>query len=680
MNIVQWAAALPLPLAFAGILWIGGGALIWLARGRSPVLVVFGSPIVAVVLVGGVAVAQMWFEFAFGWAALAVAFVVAAVIALTAGLLAGRTRGWWSNPTPGGTDERDSADGIPDRPGWAECASILVGSSVLGLTVLWLATDGRLDLVSQTWDAIFDANAVRFGFETSNVAPTHLTTFPYPDASRGSYYPATFHALCVLYMQLAGTNAVVPTNVVAGLVGGALWPSAAVLGATWLMGSRRWVLRGAAVLAWGFYAAPWSALGWGVLWATSMAGAVSAIALAGLAQVLGWGLAPRPWRVGLLVTGLGMCLLGFMHPRVLVIFLVLAVGLWCWTFGGRALRARRAQRPWRMTASVALAPVVGLIYCVLFVARGIEAREWLVDEPLPIEMLQHLANGVTGSPPQLITAALVLVGAWLAVRRGLSGLVVLWLGVVALDVITATMQGNFAVNGLARFWYNDRHRVLPLTAFPALVLALVAVQRLRILRVAHERAHVRTPQAARARRSVTTTLRRPWVVMAVALLIVANGVVAAVAGLRVSYAKAANDPKESLVSPEEIALYRTIADIVPKDERIMNNANDGSALLYAYVDRRPIFLVAGVRGSTYNSTSAFARFNVLSRHDFCVLVHEDHLGWLYDGGRAYSRGVILEEKAPGLKVPPGGHWALTKVLSKGGRTLYKITGCGPLGG
>jgi len=680
VSIIGWASALSLPLVYAAILWAGGAGLVWLGRGRSPLVVVFGAIPVAVVLVGSLGLAQMWFDYPFGWLALGVAYLLAALLAIALGVVVERTKGWWNRSPRVVTEAPDDPRGIRDRVRWLEGVGILAMSTIMGLSVLWLATDGLLDMVSQTWDAMFDSNAVRFGFDHQNVSPTLLSSFPYPDGTRGSYYPSTFHALCVLYMQLAGTDAVIPTNVVAGLIGGTIWPSATILASAYAVGARRWVLWASAVLAWGFYAAPWSSLGWGVLWATALAAAVSPIALAGMVSLLGWSPVDRPWRLSALVTAVGLGFVGFMHPRILVIIVVVGAGLWVWTFAVRAVRARQSGTPWRLDGALAAAPVPVVLFVVFFVARGIEARQWLVEDSLPVEFAMHLANGVTGSLPQLGTAILVLLGAWWALRSGRSGLAVLWLGVLVLDIITARFQGNFAVNGLARFWYNDRHRVLPLTAFPALLLALVAVGHLRTRWLARSKAGaVARPADVQHREVRARWLPTGAVVVALAsALVVANGLAAAVRGLRVSYANAANDPKASLVSPQEIALYHRIAEIVPRDERIMNNANDGSALLYAYVDRQPIFLIAGVRGSTYNSTSAFERFNTLSHHDFCVLVHEDHLGWLYNGGRAYSGGVILEEKASGLKIPPEGHWALTPVLVEGERTLYKITGCGPL--
>ncbi len=651
---VAWATDIAPALAFAGLLWLGGAGIARLAGARSASTVVYSALPIAVVVVGLVGVTQMWFQFAFGWVAVAVAFALAGVAALVAGLGWRRLPSRWiaTGPAP----ER--------RAGWWLSLALLLGSLLLGLTVVWLASAGTFEVVSQTWDAMFDANAVRYGFETSNLSPTHLAVFPLPQPAVASYYPSTFHAVCVLFMQLAGTDAVVPTNVVAGLIAGGLWPSAAVLGASFTAGRSRWVTLSAAVLSWGFYAAPWSPLGWGVLWATSMAAALAPVALAGLIQTFGFGLVRRPLPLSAAVAVGGIALVGLMHPRTVVIILVLAVGLWAWSFGARSLRARAVGEPWTRWAVLTFLPAPLLLFAVFFVDRGMEARLWPVERPLWAELGSHLVNGVVGSWPQPITAALVLAGAWWAIRHGRAGAAVLWGGAVILDVTTAAIQGNYAVNGLARFWYNDRHRVLPLTAWLALLLALYAVAAL------HDRWRHGGLRMVGLGQTSSGAL-----VVGLAALVVLNGSLAAGRALWGSLAGAANNPVTSLVSPDEIRFYREVAQVVPPQERIMNNANDGSALLYAYQNRRPIFLIGGVRGSTHNAASAFDRFITLNKHDLCTFVAEDHVYWLLDGGRAFSGTVIKEQQAPGLRVPPGGHWALTPVLSSSAGTLYEITGC-----
>lgn len=618
-----------LPLVYVAALWAIGVIISAAAGARDGVVLAGSGLLVSTALAAVVGVAQAFVWFPFGWGAFLAAGAAAAVLAALGGVTLRRLLPRVVAPVSAWNAQKWTA--------LAWTALGLLVSSTLAFSVVWVAGGRTLETVSQTWDAIFDANAVRFAADSGTIAPTRLTAFAFEEVGQG-YYPSTFHTLAMLFMRLAGADAVVATNVVAGLIGGGIWVSAVVLGTRYVLGRSWRITLAAGICSWGFYTGPWGPLGWGVLWATALAASVAPLALAGGAALLGVTPARHDRIAAGAVTAGGLGFLALLHPRVAVIVMVLLGGLAIWVFGARALTAARTGS---RTAAVGYAVLVAslgaaFLVVVLFVGRHSEstiARYWPPDRSAATEVRQWLLNGTLDTRPQLITAVLVMLGLVLVLlgrgaNRGLRWLGVLYLGAIALDLGTAIFQGVFVVNGLARFWYNDRHRVMALVAFPAILLCVVAVRWL-----------------------AGWWRQRSWpglgaVAIVGALVVVANGAYAARGGLAVSYENAANDPRASLVSPQEREFFDEIADVVAPTDRILNNANDGSALLYAYEDRHPLFLVAGNRGSTTYSRALWEGFTDTDPVELCVRLTHDNVRWVLNNGPAYAAGVILPMDAP----------------------------------
>lgn len=159
-----------------------------------------------------------------------------------------------------------------------------------------------------------------------------------------------------------------------------------------------------------------------------------------------------------------------------------------------------------------------------------------------------------------------------------------------------------------------------------------------------------------------------------AAIVLAMGTGCAIPYMSERYIQAASSPTLSLITPEEVAAFRRVAEIVPEGDRILNNANDGSALLYAYVNRKPTLLIAGLAGSTPNSEYLRDQLILLEPSNICKLMRADGIRWIINNGRAYSNGVIDEATSPRLQIPPG--FPLTTERMRMGHTvLFELTGC-----
>lgn len=644
-----------MPFLFLAAVWAVGAivALAWL--GPRNVLWVYAAAPVSVVVVVALGLLQVFWHFTFGWVPV---LVVAAGLALLG--VVWRRAAARGRPAAG---ERAAAS-----PGTWWALATLVTTALAALATLWLAGGHTLALMSQTWDAIFDCNAIRWVHDSGDAAPTRLVAFSYGTARPGGYYPSAFHALGALSMAAGGWDAITASNVTAALVAGVLWPSAVALGTALVFGTGRHLPTIAAVLCIGFTGMPWAPMGWGVLWATALAACFVPIAVGGLARLVD--VARRDRRLdltGAAAFAVGFVLVALCHPRIGTILSVLILGL-AHVYLGRWLVGRLRARAVVPVVAALAGLVVFWAAAALFILRfrrgdsQYGVRGWEVERGRLAEVAGYLLNGPNGAVPLLLTAVALAVGVVAVVRsRGRRGevLVILLAGAVALDILTATTRGFTPWNGIARFWYTDRHRTITLP--PAMAVPLAAFG----ARLLWDRVAQRRSTGRRAGRAIASLL--------VATL-VGTGVWAGTVLLRKSYSVAVADPYESLLTLREEAFYRKAATFMPKDARVLNNANDGSALLYAVTGIKPVFLVAGVVGSTPNAEWLRSQGVTLESSNFCYLTSQDRIGWILDSGRAYSAGVINEMSAPNLRIPPG-YFATTEVLRDEELVLYQITGC-----
>jgi len=557
---------------------------------------------------------------------------------------------------------------------------VLLGTTLFAAVVYLQVTAGTLETTNQGWDGVSHQNTVR-SIVTSGVAnPWHVQDFVVPaqGGGGGGYYPSGFHSVAALVMTMLGTDAVVASNVTAVLLAGALWPSACMLLARTVLGRSTRVLAWSGLLSLGFFGMPWGPMGYGVLWPTAEAAAFTPLLLAGAVGMLGLQAGPPDRRSAAVLSAGGVAGIGLGHPRGLLLVLpVLLITVLYFLVRRLVLAARSGS--WAGPAFHAGAGVAAVALTLAALARvGDSARLFDVGggitQTFGGAFLDHLTNGPNESVRGLLVALLVAIGSIVALRSGRTAwLPVAYLALILLDATTATYFSDTLFK-FSRFWYNDRYRSGTMAPVVGVLLATLGgravwtwAQRLG--------SRAASPRADGRHRSRRRILASPVTGVLGALVVAATMLPGPMSYLGHWYIQMSEDPHMSLVSPDELQFYQRLSAIVPPDDRVLNNAPDGSALIYAYVDRRPVFYQMFDTPSTVSGLKL--RESLVTDEDrgrVCQELRDDRIDWVLNGGLTWSDNAVHDAPAPGMQVPP--NFPLTTLVAESGlMRLYKVTGC-----
>ena len=575
-------------------------------------------------------------------------------------------------------------------PAWAQIRSwrtdlptVELGALVLAMvlatvTVLW-ACRGSLDVVSQTWDALFHVNGIESGSVTGHLSPWGSGSFSGSREAVTAFYPSGFAAVAVFVMKVTGVGAVPASNIAAVLLAGGLWPSTMLLLARRVFGGGLLTTLATGVLSQAFWGFPWDPLGWGVLWPTAGALAFAPLVLTGVLVALRRPdelTSERRWH-GLVLVGLSTVALLLFHPRELVVIFP-EVALLAGVLLGR-LAAWQAHPRW-LRALLAVGALAALLLTPAlwfgpWSSSKLAALPWRVTETTAQSVNGYLLNGPEHTAPGLLVAAAILVGTILSLRRSRT----LWIPLVyvlaiTVDVVTATSR-NPEVLQVTRLWYGDRNRTAGVVPIAGVLLA-VAGSRLAWKAVSGGYRRTRSDRSPDQVSVRPPTRGRPLLAAGAAVLtLLAVNLPAHAAYLEPSLAGGASDPTRSLVSPDQVALYRQLAARVRPDEYILNDPRDGSALLYAYSGRKPVYVTGTT--ATPAKHAAYLRAHLVFDRDHarvCAMLKADHIGWVLNVRLHSVKPPVGRRSATGMLIPQR-FWLTTAVVSRGTTTLYKITGC-----
>ena len=558
-----WFGQVPAIVAAVGLL-IGLGLLL-VGPFRVGSLARFAlAPIASVAVIAVLAMIYGWIGVPWTLPWILTGSVVFVALVWAAGLLIGRS-------------DRQAPTRLPVN-------GVLVAGLVVGVIIGALRVGfyiGDADAVSQTNDAVFHLNALRYAQDTGDASSFGISAV----IGSTAFYPAAWHAIVLAVAQFSGASLPSAINAVSLVIATAIW----VPGVAWLTREavrrvdleRSTVAAGfAAALAPALLAFPLLMLQWGVLYPNALsvamipAAAALVVVMPTWARGEGMGLRrARPVVVAVMIAAAAVAI-GLAQPAGLLAWLLLAVSTLTWFVINRAVQDGRLRTVGTAARLVAVWGVGGLIW--FGVARTGPGSHWGTFETEWGALLDLLTNSLVDLPMQWAMSVLMLGGLVVAVRvRELRWLATAWLGLGLLYFVAAAIDRAGVRHYLIGPWYADPYRLaalLPLVVVPLAAVGLTWVTFAFAARFVQAR-------------------HRKWLGVGVVTSIAAVGGVLLVAvpvtqlpliteGITDDQSRYAIDD-ETYLSTDERTLLERLPEVLPDDARVIGNPSTGMGFAFA---------------------------------------------------------------------------------------------------
>lgn len=639
--ILDWLAQTPVLLLATGVLFLPGIGALWLV-GLRGVALLAAAPIFGVASTG--VLALLLGAVGVGWSPLS--WGCGSAVLLAAAWLAGRAFG------------PPASEDAPERRRGLLRLAIGVGAAIgLARLMAYITDPGG---ISQTNDAVFHMNAVRFIVENADASSLHITAV----VGGSGFYPAAWHALVSLLVLLTGTSIPIAANMVTLVIGGVIWP----LGITWLTlitTRSRTAAAFAAVLSSALQTFPLLMFQWGVLFPNALSTALIPAAVAWVIHLGRWtahGPVRRVIRAALVIAVI-IASLALSQPSALLVWALLCA-VWLTSLLFRP--AGRVSPILRVSLVVVL--WLGLAVTWFVLARGTSGSHWPPFRSKPEAVLDVLLNGQVLIPFAWGVSALALLGVVAALRESeLRWLVAAWAAVGALYALVASVGHPVVRDVLLAPWYADPYRLAALA--PIVVIPLAAVGSTAMTRWI----------AGRVRQDRVDPQRRDAVGLAIAAVLMVVLVllrpVAMPAFLEGTYDRESRYllTDDSYLDPEERSLLESLPSLVEPGARVIGNPSTGTGFGYMLsgVDVYP-------RTWSQPTSAAWAVLAADLRDAATVPEVCDALESF--GDVRYVLDFGLGEEGPGRYEVPGmtdfvGQDGFEKVAGDRDASLWRITAC-----
>ncbi|WP_447948305.1 DUF6541 family protein [Microbacterium maritypicum] len=539
-------------------------------------------------------------------------------------------------------------------------ASFVVAALLFGLQIALVV--GAPENISQTFDNVFHLNAVRYILDTQNASPMSvggMTSAP----GTSAFYPAAWHSIVALVVQLTGTTIMVATNTVTIATAAVVWPATVALLTVVLFGRRLTIVVSAVLLSGLLPAFPLLMLDYGVLYPYLLGVSLVPAALAAVIQLVRLhGDDDRIPDAVLVLVVLGLIPgIAVAHPGALVALIILGMIAVSLAFIG-FLRSRPERRRMILT-SVGFGALALASFAAWRVLRPpLEARGWPTEQTIS----QALGQALTLSPRYqlipLLMAVLFVVGVIVVAKRHRRADVValaLMFAVTVLFVVASAMPFQPLRDLMTAAWYNNAPRLAAL--LPVVAVPLAAVGAAWVL--AWVRLRVGAPSV---RRSVV-------VGMSVGAVVLLGGQALAMAQAMTAAAVAYRYTETSpLISEDERALLERLPDEVPDDALIIGSPWTGTGMAYAFADREVVMphILMGMSPEEQEIMDELSRRG--SEAQVCDAVERSGVDYVLDFGSQEIHGD--EHRYRGLE-RLGRSDLVTEIDAEGDAVLYQITGC-----
>jgi hypothetical protein len=660
---VSWLSAVPDVLVCVGLFFVPGLLVSYLG-GLRGITAWATAPLVTVAVVMVVAVLGGLFGFRFGvWPVVAGTIVMAGLAAALALVL--RSRGAGRPPA--------------DPRGYSLAVVIGAIAAVVIGAVTFLTGVKRPDAISETYDAIFHYNAIRYIEQTGKASPLTIGTLGQP-GTKTAFYPDAWHAMAALLAELTGGSNAVAATVTCLVIAVLVWPLGCLLLARQLFGAAGGRAAAAVVitgmLSSLFGAFPWMLTGaWGILWPNALG---IALAPAGVAVGLsitrvseGDTFGAQRWLFGVA----DAWAIGLAHPNS-----ALSVALIC-LFPLLIAVGPHVLDQWKrhtvgttlvMLAILAVVLVGGYVALGVNLIKNTDAQGFPLFETPGQAFVSAISNATDGLVAEWVLAAFLIIGVIACfVWRQRRWLVCAELVIAVLYVGAAASDSHLArlATGL---WYHDSHRfaaTLPIVAIPLATTGVLAVGDWLL-------------QAIRRLPSAASLAARPALPLA---LSVAVGTVVAVATAAQAVpdnattvgSQFSTSGDNTFVTAAKLRFFQTVARLVPASALVADDPFQGTAYLYSLTGTRVLFPQAET-GPDDTALTYLARNLVQlgTEPRVCALVRQYGVGYMIVGPDGYLQKFQLPGFYGGV-ADPGRDSGFKLLAADGPLRLYKITICQP---
>lgn len=421
--------------------------------------------------------------------------------------------------------------------------------------------------ISQTNDAVFHMNAVRFILETADASSLHVNAV----IGGHSFYPSAWHGAVSLVATMSGASISVAANISTVVIGAVIWP----FGIAWLTrtvtGSGN-VASYAVVLSSALQTFPLLMFQWGVLFPNALSTALVPAAVAVVVSLPSWNIASPRWR-SIVRSSLFVCVVAaalmLSQPSALVPWGAISVAWLSFWLAGRIATLGRVR-----TVSLIAISWVALAGAWLYLSRSTSGSHWPPFRGKFESFRDVLFNGQVLIPPAYGVSVLMIVGIVVAFRRpALRWFAVAWVGISGLYLLVAGIDAPFVRNEILGAWYADPYRIAALAPIVVIPIAALGVDAIVLL------LSKRLPFAPDGTRANAITVAALTLFMVVLVLLRPVAMPAFLEGSydRESRYLAADD---AFLDPGERTLLESLDVLVEPDARVIGNPSTGTGFGY----------------------------------------------------------------------------------------------------
>jgi hypothetical protein len=540
---------------------------------------------------------------------------------------------------------------------WLLPAAVVMGVALSAWRIVAYVQDPSG--ISQTNDAVFHMNAVRYVLETTDASSLHVNSV----IGGRSFYPAAWHGLVSLIVLAAGTDITIAANMFTVVIAAVIWP----LGIAWLTRAitRSSLVAGyAAILAGALQTFPLLMFQWGVLFPNALSTAMIPAAVAVVVTTGQWSGATHRTahrvRLALLIL-IAASALVLAQPAGILPWLAISAVWGSWQLWERRSAWGQARV---IAAEAGLWAVVIAIW--LYLAQGTSGSHWAPFRGKSQALADVLLNGHVMIPYAYGISTLMLVGVFFAARsRELRWFVVSWTGISVLYLLVASVGSPLVRVGLLGAWYADPYRIAALA--PLVVVPLAAVGADALTRAISSRVRGWDGRSRAVFGLVAVTL---FMIVLIPVRSVAMPAVTQGTYDRESRYVAAED---AYLDPDERELLETLDQHVPAGARVIANPSTGSGFGY-FLSGRDVYprTWAAPRTEAWATLAAHLRDAGADPNVCAALAEYGSPQYVLDFGEG--------ERGPGRYVMPGmtdfvGQPGFELVETVNDVSLWRITAC-----